>query len=128
MKKLLLFISIALSINVFGQSTVRIGNLVPNLEDDGDFEVMTKDLGRMNWYDAKKACADLGDGWRLPTKEELKILYENKDKIGGFAKYGYWWSSTEFVTDLAWGQYFGSGDQFTNGKYATGYVRAVRAF
>ena len=39
MKKLLLFAAIALSINVFGQSTVKIGNL----------EVMTKDLGYMNW-------------------------------------------------------------------------------
>ena len=32
-------------------------------------EVMTEDLGKMTWYEAKKACADLGGGWRLPTKE-----------------------------------------------------------
>ena len=41
-----------------------------------------------------KACAALGGGWRLPTKDELNILYENKDKIGGFASNNYW-SSTE---------------------------------
>ena len=86
MKNLLLFVAIALSINVFGQSTVKIGNL----------EVMTEDLeGKMTWEDAMKACADLGDGWRLPTKDELNTLYQNKDKIGGFADYGYW-SSTEY--------------------------------
>ena len=34
----------------------------------GNLEVMTEDLGEMNWEDAMKACADLGDGWRLPTK------------------------------------------------------------
>ncbi len=44
---------------------------------------MTEDLvGLMNWDDAKEACENLGDGWRLPTKDELNILYKNKDKIG----------------------------------------------
>ena len=56
--------------------TIKIGNL----------EVMTEDLGgKMDWDEAMKACADLDEGWRLPTKDELNILYENKDKIGGFA-------------------------------------------
>ncbi len=62
-------------INRYISSTIKIGNL----------EVMTEDLGEMNWDDAMKACADLGDGWRLPTKDELNLLYENKEKIGGFA-------------------------------------------
>ena len=42
---------------------------------------MTEDLGEMNWDDAMKACADLGDGWRLPTKDELNLLYENRIKL-----------------------------------------------
>ena len=119
MKKLLLFVAIALSINVFGQSTVKIGNL----------EVMTEDLeGKMTWEDAMKACADLGDGWRLPTKDELNTLYQNKDKIGGFADYGYW-SSTELDNDYAWLQYFFNGYQSSGYKKHFGYyVRAVRAF
>jgi hypothetical protein len=33
------------------------------------------------------------DGWRLPSIEELKILFINKDLIGGF-KDDYYWSST----------------------------------
>ena len=37
----------------------------------------------MNWQDAKKACEDLGSGWRLPSKGELLILYKNMDKIWG---------------------------------------------
>ena len=28
-----------------------------------------------NWDKAKKWCADLGGGWRLPTKDELLIIY-----------------------------------------------------
>ena len=43
MKKLLLFAAIALSINVFGQSTVKIGNLEVMTEDLGE-----DDLGRCN--------------------------------------------------------------------------------
>jgi len=103
-------------------ATVRIGRL----------EVMTKNLGKMQWDEAKKACADLGDGWRLPTKDELNVLYENKDKIGGFTGNGYW-SSTEYDYGFAprmnvWAQYFFNGNQYDEGKTNNFYVRAVRAF
>ena len=119
MKKLLLFVAIALSINVFGQSTIKIGNL----------EVMTEDLeGRYTWDDAMKACADLGDGWRLPTKDELNTLYQNKDKIGGFA-IDYYWSSTESYDNGAWYQDFYNGNTLNyNSKASPNCVRAVRAF
>ena len=101
----------------------------------GDLEVMTEDLGQMEWDKAKKACADLGNGWRLPTKYELNILYQNKDKIGGFANFFYW-SSPEHGTNIvggtdkyrAWGQGFGNGTQKIANKNGTYYVRAVRAF
>jgi len=118
MKTLLLFAAIALSINVFGQDikTIKIDN----------FEVMSQDLGEMTMEEAVKACADLGDGWRLPTKEELKMLYENRDKIGGFADYGYW-SSTESGSSDAWLRSFVMADnQFAAPKSFAGSVRAVR--
>jgi hypothetical protein len=83
---------------------------------------------RMDWYDAKKAFTDLGNGWRLPTKDELNLLYINKDKIGGFANFGCW-SSTEFSNDFAWGQYFiGFGNQVGSNKVSNASVRAVRTF
>ena len=93
------------------------------------FEVAQYDfIEEMNWKDAKAACAKLGKGWRLPTKDELNIMYENKDKIGGFA-YGYYWSSTEGSNGDAWGQGVGNGRQngyyYKNNKYN---VLAVRAF
>ena len=91
-----------------------------------NFEVYHKDLGIMNWEDAKKACADLGDGWRLPTKEELNLIYQNKDEIGGFAGY-YYWSSTEASGNGAWEQYFGNGEQSSNYEGNIYDVRAVRA-
>ena len=86
---------------------------------------------RMNWDDAKIACAKLGEGWRLPTKNELNLLYQNKDKIGGFANYGYW-SSTEYNKRDAWGKEFSKGfqgyDSYYHAKYFRCFVRAVRNF
>ena len=80
----------------------------------------------MNWYDAKIYCKKLGAEWRLPTKDELNMLYENKEEIGGFAGSNYW-SSTEYGNTNAWRQYFYSGNQSTNYKLYASYVRAVRA-
>src|SRR5437879_4386384 len=48
-----------------------------------------------NWYNAKDSCAksdnhsisgDNYSDWRLPTKNELKLLFEQRYLIGGFAK------------------------------------------
>ena len=82
----------------------------PRLLKIGNLDIPSNDFqNRMNWQDAKKACEDLGSGWRLPSKGELLILYKNMDKIGGFADDGYW-SSTEidYVTigSHAWVVYF----------------------
>ena len=84
-------------------------------------------IEEMNWKDAKAACAKLGKGWRLPTKDELAVMYRYKDKIGGFANV-YYWSSTEGSNGTAWRQNFSSGNQYGNYKDIESNVRAVRAF
>ena len=72
----------------------------------GKLEVTQNDFPKpINWDDAQKSCAELGDGWRLPTKDELKNLNKNKAKIGGFTDHTYW-SSTEFSKGYAWVQCF----------------------
>ena len=91
-----------------------------------EFEVYPKDLGEHNWEDAKKVCEDLGDGWKLPTREELHLMWFNRESIGGFAVADYW-SSSEYSNSNAWGQNFYSGDRGNNSKDYTNYVRAVRA-
>ena len=80
---------------------------------------------------AAKLCADLvlggyGD-WYLPAKDELNKLYLQKSAVGGFAS-AYYWSSTEYDTNHAWNQPFDNGAQTYTNKYATYYVRAIRAF
>ena len=94
----------------------------------GNLEIAQYDFpDRMNWEDAKIFCTNLGKGWRLPTKEELNILYQNQVTIGGFANFHYW-SSTEIDYDDVWFQSFISGDQNNYGMGSALYARAVRSF
>ena len=95
----------------------------------GNLEVMNKDLGNRggyNWNEAKAAALALGKGWRLPTKEELHILYINRVKIGGFSRQSYWSSFEENTVrtykdgagkqqtyKTAWAVPFGQRDDFT---------------
>ena len=75
----------------------------------GKLEVAPFDLAKkMNWHDAIIACTELGKGWHLPTREELRFLYQNKEKIGGFTN-SYYWSSTETNDKNAWRHNFSFG-------------------
>ena len=89
------------------------------------FLVHPTELGKMTWKEAKKACASLGKGWRLPTRVELLLMYENKNVVGGFA-YNYYWSSTEYDHSYAWYFTFNYGSAYNDFKYTTNYVRAVK--
>jgi hypothetical protein len=95
------------------------------LEQNLKFEVYPKDLGQHNWEDAKKVCEDLGDGWRLPTREELHLMWLNRESIGGFDAACYWSSSDNYF-NFAWIQYFHNGSQYNGFKSNTLYVRSVR--
>ena len=79
----------------------------------------------MNWSDAKKACAELGNDWRLPTKDELSKIYDNRNKIGGFSD-GLYWSSTQVDVTQAWAHNFKYGFQNTKYNFGSFYVRAVK--
>ena len=94
-----------------------------------NFEIKDKDEPEaMTWHDAMKKFNGKGKGkWRLPTKEELNLMYKNKDIVGGFT-YDYYWSSSEYDASSAWIQYFNNGNQYTSIKYYPTYVRCVRSF
>ena len=66
------------------------------------------------------------DGF-LPNREELDLLFNQRNDVGGFAFGGYW-SSSEFDFDNAWGQDFVGGFQGVDDKNVALSVRAVRAF
>lgn len=72
------------------------------------------------------------DDWFLPSKDELNLLYLNRNAIGGFdvsTSTGFYWSSTESDNAYyAWWQGFLVGNQVNNLKSFNKRVRAVRAF
>jgi hypothetical protein len=124
MKKLLIIPMLFMCSMVIGQSKKIIGKPI-KIEN---FEVAQNDFPKeMTWYEAKKACYALGSRWRLPTKNELNLLYINKDEIGGFVA-SYYWSSIENYGNNAWGQSFRDGGQDSGSRYYKCLVRAVRAF
>jgi len=86
----------------------------------------------LNWDDAMYVCSNFGDGWRLPTKEELTGMHEflHKKVEGNFQHTGYWSSSEhEGYPSTAWGFYFdpaGAHSPYDNPKSIKNRVRAVR--
>ena len=93
---------------------------------------------------AAKVCNDytitvngiIYNDWFLPSKDELNQMYTNKAAINSAATANsgsnffdyYYWSSTEYNSNIAWLQYFFNADQNLGGKDYTINVRAVRAF
>ena len=135
MKKIFLILAIASFIattSCGGESTEETVDSASILGDPikvGNLLVAQNDFpNQMKRTDAKKACASLGPGWRLPTRDELNILDQNKDKVGGFASDSYWTSSGEFGAVSAWHQnfFYGLLLEFFEGKRPTFSVRAVR--
>ena len=107
-----------------------------------------KDNGRKNmavvqavesWeskYPAFAWCANLGEGWYLPAKNELYALYNAKSsvnevlKANGYTAIGvdynyYYWSSTQSDNNNAYKLYFSTGVWDYYYKYSEYFVRAI---
>jgi len=66
-------------------------------------------------------------GWYLPSKEELNLLFQQKDAVGSFTV-EFYWSSTQSTSTNAWVQSFNTGTQGSTSKSITYKMRAIRAF
>ena len=88
---------------------------------------------QMNWPDAREACKNLGDRWRLPTKSELELIYKVLHEKGkGNFKNDKYWSNEEDVESyeefVAWDLNFGDGNFYSNTATTCPLnVRAVRS-
>ena len=91
---------------------------------------------KCDWSSARSWCAKLGHGWRLPTKEELWVIYRKKSAVDpALSDNGYealsndwYWSSNSYDERSAWYVYMGNGNTSRNYKYGNFYVRAVSVF
>lgn len=88
-----------------------------------------------NTYPAADNCLmyrffDEGD-WFLPSLDELALLYEQRDVVGGFftgVSDAYWSSSISSPTSNAWAINFGDGNAYAGPKTTLARVRPVREF
>ena len=117
---------------------------------DGAYN-MAKVKAVANWqekYPAFKWCADLGEGWYLPSIEELEkfasddavhdavnrtLTSKGGEKLFNRGDLGWYWSSTESNKQYdgkfcPWSVGMGSGYTGNLGKNRSTYVRAVSAF
>lgn len=87
-------------------------------------------------FPAFQWCKEKGPWWYLPSKEELLLLYEVKDKVNRTLQKesmqvldSWYWSSTEYNSISAWYVYMLDGSTDHRGKtYDVINVRAVATF
>jgi hypothetical protein len=85
----------------------------------------TEDVVSMNANHS--AAGKLFTDWRVPTKNELNLMYGQKSKIGGFTSNPYW-SSHMGSSTFTWYQFFSDGTVLSGSKDFKFPVRAVRSF
>lgn len=117
-----------------GDPAVPLKNKLKNFKDSiigitaqvGNIEVAHNDFpGTWSLSVATKACAKLGDGWRLPTKEEMDQIFASRREIGGFTTEFYWYNDAR-VKDSYGFLDFKDGETGYVDEKGTGHVRAVR--
>lgn len=98
---------------------------------DGDtcYEVSLMIPGYFSFSESQKIIELLFDkNWRMPTREELNLIYRNLKVTGQILDKEYYWSSTSYKEDFAWCQYFGDGGQVEQSKDYHEKVCAIRSF
>ena len=95
--------------------------------------------GTYTFEEAKSNCAGLDvnghDDWRVPSKGELNVLFQNRAAIGGFDEggsfqTGRYWAAAESAIENdhtgAWSQRFSDGEEGVSGKVTPSSLRCVR--
>src|SRR5579863_2979613 len=92
------------------------------------------DVARMMDFNEAAACASnlnvhCHNDWRVPTKAELNVLFNNRAAIGGFdsSADGLYWSATPSIAKgMGWEQRFRDGYQNINYTDVRARIRSVR--
>jgi len=102
-----------------------------------------EEVGRMSWKDASNYAKNLNfnnlDGWRLPTREELKKLIDIKLKnskgdyhfiekkfIENMPTFSWFWTSEKKDLSYYWVIFFSDGHNYWSNNNYKGYVLCVK--
>lgn len=82
----------------------------------------------LTYTEAVAAVALLGSNWRLPTRLELMLMYNNKDLVGGFPTTSYWTGDVDsrLRVQRVWAMSFETGVTYDDGIKSYNTVRAIR--
>jgi hypothetical protein len=98
-----------------------------------DCDISIVDEGPMTYSEALEYCKNKGEGWRLPTKEEMLIIYSKRSKLleqdgmVPFVPKDYWTSSKRnnyesYVINM------GTGSETSYSKNIKNVFRSIRYF
>ena len=95
-------------------------------------EVKSTDFGQVEHGDIFNSVIQYWqDGWRIPTIEELELIYQYKIKNDQFDD-KYYWSSSFYIKNEyssgAWVKHFGNGRNFHFGELFPAYVLSVKSY
>ena len=98
-------------------------------------KILSLDETYCSWRDVEQWCRNHGDGWRLPTKDELLAIYTNKLDVNywlkkynsGTLKNSAYWSSSRYHGNVLY-VLMDDGRTTDNFNIRNAYVRAVSAF
>jgi len=92
-----------------------------------NLEVAALDLpNAITEYEIFNVIEKIGHGWRLPTMDELKIIYLNKNLIAGLKQNNLYWSSSYLQNKNPYVLHFQSVKFFALSTSNYFYVRLVR--
>lgn len=101
-------------------------NLV-NKKTGKNFEISEADLSeKLDWEKAKIQIKKLGDGWRIPTIDELEAIYLDRWEITGLDTHHWYWSSSGNGSSTSFCIDFKDGKRKAYYKEGKGLIRPVR--
>jgi len=147
----LLFIPVNILAQTYSVGDFAKGGIVFSVDESSKHGLVCVKFDQMqfgDWHEAVEKCKSLTifEGgktykkWRLPTKEEIDLMFQNRKVIDSIAiAYGgsafdkelgsYYWSSTEEAGTGAWLYSFGFGYPTLMSKESNSFgARAVRSF
>ena len=93
------------------------------------YKVAPEANNTLTWFDAPSYCNNLTlcgySDWRLPTKNELMQMYNDRNSIGGFSDTYYWSSSKQGTNSYYAVNFYNGAVEYHNG-YQAFHVRPIR--